>query len=79
MRCAGQINDEARHRLSSAVATLITDQLLPSCLQPYQRMVNLLRAKCDKMTFHYYSRFVETAPTLRLIRAFPEVIGSVHI
>lgn len=68
-----------QHRLSSAVATLITDQLLPSCLQPYQRMVNLLRAKCDKMTFHYYSRFVETALTLRLIRALPAVIGSVRI
>lgn len=65
--------------LSCAVATLITDQLLPSCLQPYQRIVNLLRAKCDKMSFHYYSRFVETALTLRLIKAFPKVIWSVCI
>lgn len=59
--------------LSCALATLITYQLLLSCLQPYQRMVNLLTAKCDKMSFHYYGRFVETALTLRLIRAFPEV------
>jgi hypothetical protein len=70
---------KAQSGLPSAVAALITDQLLPSCLQPYQRMVNLLRAKCDKMTFHYYSRFVETASTLRLISALPGVIGSVHI
>lgn len=61
-------------RLSCAVAILITDQLLPSCLQPYRRIVNLLKAKCDKMSFHYYSRFVETALTLRLIKAFPKVI-----
>lgn len=79
MCCAGQINEEGAAQAPFSRAALITDQLLPSCLQPYQRMVNLPRAKCDKMTFHYYCRFVETASTLRLIRALPGVIGSVHI